>query len=70
MEKINATRLEELKAEILDSRKDQKTCITVCGGTGCHAYGCLQIADAFRDEVKKQKLKATTRWNFLSESKA
>ncbi len=59
MEKINATRLEELKAEILDSRKDQKTCITVCGGTGCHAYGCLQIADAFRDEVKKQKLKAT-----------
>jgi len=59
MEKINATRLEELKAEILDSRKDQKTCITVCGGTGCHAYGCLQIADAFRDEVKRQKLKAT-----------
>ncbi len=59
MEKINATKLEELKAEIIESRKDQKTYITVCGGTGCHAYGCLQIADAFRDEIRKQKLKAT-----------
>jgi NADH-quinone oxidoreductase subunit F len=59
MEKINATKLEEFKAEILDSRKDQKTYITVCGGTGCHAYGCLQIAEAFRDEIKKQKLQET-----------
>lgn len=59
MEKIKATKLEEFKAEILDSRKDQKTYITVCGGTGCHAYGCLQIAEAFRDEIKKQKLQAT-----------
>jgi len=58
MEKIEATKLEEFKAEILDSRKDQKTYITVCGGTGCHAYGCLQIAQAFRDEIKKQKLQA------------
>jgi len=43
MEKINATRLEELKAEILDSRKDQKTCITVCGGTGCHASDVFRL---------------------------
>jgi len=59
MEKIDATKLEKFKAEILDSRKDQKTYITVCGGTGCHAYGCLQIAEAFRDEIEKQKLQAT-----------
>jgi NADH-quinone oxidoreductase subunit F len=58
MQKLNATKLEEFKTEILDSRKDQKTYITVCGGTGCHAYGCLQIAEAFREEIKKQKLQA------------
>ncbi len=58
MDKISATKLEELKAEIIDSRKEQKAYITVCGGTGCHAYGCLQIAEAFKDEIKKQRLKA------------
>jgi NADH-quinone oxidoreductase subunit F len=57
MDKISVTKLEELKAEIIDSRKDQMTTITVCGGTGCHAYGCLQIAEAFKDEIKKQRLK-------------
>lgn len=56
MDKINATKLEDLKAKIVESRQDQKSTITVCGGTGCHAYGCLQIAEAFKEEIKRQEL--------------
>ena len=33
-----------------------QTCITVCGGTGCHAYGCLRVADAFREEILERGL--------------
>jgi len=56
MDEFNATKLDEIRAKISESRKVQKTCITVCGGTGCHAYGCLKVAEAFKDEIKKQNL--------------
>jgi NADH:ubiquinone oxidoreductase subunit F (NADH-binding)/(2Fe-2S) ferredoxin/Pyruvate/2-oxoacid:ferredoxin oxidoreductase delta subunit len=58
MDKISPTKLEELKAKIISSRQDQKSTITVCGGTGCHAYGCLEIAEAFKEEIRKQMLEA------------
>jgi NADH-quinone oxidoreductase subunit F len=56
MEKLNFTKLDEIRDEVLKSREDKKTCVTICGGTGCHAYGCLKIARAFMDEVEKQNL--------------
>ena len=56
MEKINFTKLDELRNEVLESREEKKTCVTICGGTGCHAYGCLKIAKAFMEEVDKQNL--------------
>lgn len=56
MEEIDFTKLEEIRTEIEKARKEQKTCVTVCGGTGCHAYGCLKVAQAFKDEIKKQYL--------------
>ena len=56
---ITIDKLKDLKAKILDSRKDGKTYVTVCGGTGCHAYGCLEVAEAFKKEIKKQKLEET-----------
>ena len=56
MDEINTTKLDKIRAEISELRKVQKTCITICGGTGCHAYGCLKVAEAFRDEIKKQNL--------------
>lgn len=56
MEGMNIKKLEDIRNEISKARVDQKTCITVCGGTGCHAYGCLKVAQAFKDEIKKQKL--------------
>ncbi len=56
MDEFNTTELDEIREEISESRKKQKTCITVCGGTGCHAYGCLKVAQAFEDEIKNQRL--------------
>ncbi len=56
MEEYNATELEKIREEISESRKKRKTCITVCGGTGCHAYGCLKVAQAFKVEIKSQGL--------------
>ncbi|MBD3413996.1 MAG: 4Fe-4S dicluster domain-containing protein [Candidatus Aminicenantes bacterium] len=56
MEKADRKRLNKLRANIIDSRDKEKTCITICGGTGCHAYGCVEIAQGFEDEIKSQKL--------------
>ena len=48
--------LEKLRESILKNRDPNKTCVTVCGGTGCHALGCKEVYQAFEDEVKKQGL--------------
>jgi NADH:ubiquinone oxidoreductase subunit F (NADH-binding)/(2Fe-2S) ferredoxin/ferredoxin len=56
MDDINLTKLDEIRAKISELRGKQKTCITVCGGTGCHAYGCLEVAEAFKEEIRKQNL--------------
>jgi NADH:ubiquinone oxidoreductase subunit F (NADH-binding)/(2Fe-2S) ferredoxin len=53
---MNVGKLEEFRAKILESRDGEKTCVTVCGGTGCHAYGCMQVAEAFKQEIRNQKL--------------
>ena len=56
MKKVDPEKLEKLRAQITASREKEKTCITICGGTGCHAYGCEEIAEIFKNEIKKQKL--------------
>jgi NADH-quinone oxidoreductase subunit F len=35
-------------------KKAKKYCISVCGGTGCHAYHCEHVSRAFYDEVEKR----------------
>ena len=50
--------LETLRETITKGRDPNKPCITICGGTGCHAYGCDRVIDAFRQEIKQQKLEA------------
>ncbi|HET7090879.1 MAG TPA: NADH-quinone oxidoreductase subunit NuoF [Anaerolineae bacterium] len=49
----------------LDARRAQLTagepdlpCITVCGGTGCRAYGSEKVWTAFRDEIARQNINA------------
>jgi NADH:ubiquinone oxidoreductase subunit F (NADH-binding)/(2Fe-2S) ferredoxin/Pyruvate/2-oxoacid:ferredoxin oxidoreductase delta subunit len=53
---ISLEKLEEIRAKILKERETEKTCITICGGTGCHAYGCLKVARTFEEEVKSEDL--------------
>ena len=59
MPKINSpAELEELRKGILSKRDPNKPCITICSGTGCHAYGSEKVNAALEKEVKKQGLKA------------
>ena len=50
--------LETLRKSIIKKRDPKKTCITICGGTGCHAHGCEQVAAALKQEIKQQRLAA------------
>ena len=57
MSKIKSTvELENLRRTLLNKRFSDEPCITICSGTGCHAYGCEKVADAFKKEIKKKKL--------------
>jgi NADH:ubiquinone oxidoreductase subunit F (NADH-binding)/(2Fe-2S) ferredoxin/Pyruvate/2-oxoacid:ferredoxin oxidoreductase delta subunit len=56
MDEIEITKLDEIRAEIAESKIKEKTFVTVCGGTGCHAYGCMKVADALRQEIAEQGL--------------
>ncbi len=44
------------KENILSKQKEYETIISVCGGTGCQAYGCQQVKSAFQKEMKKKKM--------------
>jgi len=50
--------LEALRKSIIGKRDPDKPCITVCGSTGCHSFGSEKVADAFNQEIKRQKLEA------------
>ncbi len=51
-----AVELEQLRAKILKQRKPEKSCISICGGTGCHAYRCDDVVKALKNEIKRQGL--------------
>ena len=48
----SAIELEGFRDKILSQRKPEKTCISICGGTGCHAYRCEDVTRAFKKEIK------------------
>ena len=50
--------LEAVRESIIKNRDPNKPCITICSGTGCHAYGCERVVAAFKQEVKQQGLEA------------
>ena len=55
-QKIDIDKFDGLRKRISEERQIKKTCITICSGTGCHAYGCVKVAQAFVKEIKKQNL--------------
>lgn len=51
---------EELSEKLIYQRRSyNKTCITVCSGTGCHAYGCEKVTAAFIKEIERNNLQNT-----------
>jgi len=57
MKKIRTPQeLEALRNSLLQGINLNKPCVRVCLGTGCRARGSLDVAKAFRNEIKKQGL--------------
>jgi len=48
--------LENLRRSILRKREPSRTCISVCGGTGCRASGAEAVVDALIDEIERREL--------------
>ncbi|NVM44691.1 MAG: SLBB domain-containing protein [Candidatus Lokiarchaeota archaeon] len=48
--------LQKLRNELVANIDPKRSCITVCSGTGCQAYGCNEIAAKFHQILEEQKL--------------
>jgi len=46
--------LEKLRRSLSKERDPNQPCVTVCGGTGCRAYGSERVLEAFQVEKKAQ----------------
>lgn len=46
--------LEELRRLLSKEQDLTGLCVTVCGGTGCRAYGSERVLEAFQAEIKAQ----------------
>jgi NADH-quinone oxidoreductase subunit F len=46
----------DLREEILRGRDPNKLCVTICGGTGCRAWGGEEVRLRFIEEIRKQGL--------------
>jgi NADH-quinone oxidoreductase subunit F len=53
--------LEARRKAILASRAPDRTCVTICGGTGCRVYGSEELIDAFRAEISRNGVEADVR---------
>jgi NADH-quinone oxidoreductase subunit F len=50
--------LEALRKELVQARKSDKPVISLCNGTACRPYGCLQLTEAFKQALTKQGLES------------
>ena len=50
--------LRALRDTILKERDQNQTTLTICGGTGCRAWGGEEVRLAFIDEIRKQGLES------------
>ena len=57
MTKFSSTKdLEQYRQTLQKQRDTKKTSISICSGTGCHAYASEKVVSAFEDQLKKQNL--------------
>jgi len=55
--RLNSPRdLENLRKDIQARRDPSKLCVTICSGTGCHAYGSEEVYEDFVSEIQKNDL--------------
>jgi NADH:ubiquinone oxidoreductase subunit F (NADH-binding)/(2Fe-2S) ferredoxin/NAD-dependent dihydropyrimidine dehydrogenase PreA subunit len=52
----SAAALKKLRQDIISRRDPNKICLSICSGTGCHAYGSEKVAEAFNGELAKAGL--------------
>ena len=55
-EKLTTESLDILRREIEAKKERNRSCITICGGTGCNAYECQNVVDAFKNQIERQSL--------------
>jgi len=48
--------LEEWKEHVILKQKQYEMIVSVCGGTGCHAYGCKKVRNQLARAIKKNSL--------------
>jgi len=48
--------LEQHRETLIKNRKENRTIITICAGTGCLACGCEAVTNAFRDTLKELRV--------------
>lgn len=48
--------LQSLRRSLKKSRDGNKSCITICAGTGCQATGALEVVEKFRQEIRDHHL--------------
>lgn len=57
MPRINsAAKLEELRKELVSRKDPNKSCIAICAGTGCLAFGAKKVIASFKEEIKNRGL--------------
>ena len=57
MKKFSSVKeLEDRRKEILKNQDPEKSCITICCGTGCRAYGAEEVANEFIAEKDRRGL--------------
>jgi NADH-quinone oxidoreductase subunit F len=58
MKKIKTLQeLKDFRDSLVKKRNPEKTCIAICGGTGCRAHAWEELIGAFEAEIEKQGLK-------------
>jgi NADH-quinone oxidoreductase subunit F len=58
MEKIKTPQeFKDFQKKIKEAINPDKSCIVVCGSSGCLAYGTQKLIDGFNEEIEKNNLK-------------
>src|SRR5574340_997495 len=52
----SAADVDDYRRKLIKHRRDDKTTITLCSGTGCLACGCDGVAEAFREALAASNL--------------